>query len=236
MFYNLLRFIGIYFFLTVVSIGAENISFKFHKLNVKSISQNYLEKIITIRGKVEEYPYGFNYYINYKDEKVIELIETFYLDNEGDFLSRFNTWARNVLYISNSKNGCNNSEDKIYHAVIDNGPTHFTCFSVKLISKKNQLVDPNFNSVNHIPMIQRKVFLNKYFKKNPLTIPDQMIRIEHYFYKSGKLIWVFYNLDTELFFDNLSQNNIKKIVQKSIEVHQNFEKDLRYKPYMKIDF
>tara|TARA_Y100000385_G_C12524908_1_gene397037 strand:- start:240 stop:497 length:258 start_codon:yes stop_codon:yes gene_type:complete len=85
-------------------------------------------------------------------------------------------------------------------------------------------------------MIQRKVFLDKYFKKNPLTIPDQMIRIEHYFYKSGKLIWVFYNLDTELFFDNLSQNNIKKIVQKAIEVHQNFEKDLRYKPYMKIDF
>ena len=48
-------------------------------------------------------------------------------------MSRFNNWARQLLYISNLNNGCNNSADKVYHAVVDNGPTHINCLSVKII-------------------------------------------------------------------------------------------------------
>lgn len=236
MFFNLLKIICTYFIFTNFLFGAESNSFKFHKLNVKPLSDNYIEKIISVGGKVEEYPYRFSYYINQQNGKFNELIETFYFDNRGDFMSRFNTWARNVVYISNPKNGCNNSEDKIYHAVVDNGPSHFNCFSVKIISTKEELWGPNFNRVDHIPMIQRRTFLNKYLKKNPIILPEKFFRVEHYFYRGGKLIWVFYNLDTKIYFDDLSQNNIEKFVQTSIQNHQNFENNLKYKPYMKLDF
>ena len=61
-----------------------------------------------------------------------------------------------------------------------------------------------------------------------------MFRVEHYFYKSGKLTWVFYTLDTELLFKDLTKENINKFISQSKLVHQNFEKDLRYKNNMKI--
>ena len=67
-------------------------------------------------------------------------------------------------------------------------------------------------------------------------IPEKMLRVEHYFYKSGKLIWVFYTIDAKLFFDEQNQNNLKKFVNVAIQRHKDFEKDLRYKKYHQIQF
>ena len=62
-----------------------------------------------------------------------------------------------------------------------------------------------------------------------------MFRVEHYFYNAGKLTWVFYTLDTELFFNDLSEANLDEFINLSIKNHQNFEKDLKYKDFMKIN-
>ena len=212
----------------------ESYSFKFHKLKVDSFSGNDLNRIGSVRGAVEEYPYGFNYYLQSKKDLPFEFIETFYFENYGDHLSRFNNWARNVVYISNPKNGCNNSTDKIYHSIVDNGQAHFNCFSLRVLTSEEDIFGPNFNAVDHIPMGQRKTFLKRYFKKNKLTIPNQMLRLESYFYKSGKLIWVFYTVDSSFFYDELNQEKIKKFVNISLAVHQKYENNLKYKDYMKI--
>ena len=95
---------------------------------------------------------------------------------------------------------------------------------------------PNFNGNDHIGTEKRKVTVNRFLKKNQYMIPDKMLRVEHYFYKSGKLIWVFYKLDTKLFFDDLNQNNLEKFVTVAIQRHKDFEKDLRYKDYHQINF
>ena len=235
MFKIFLKILFIYtFFLTNLSAN-DNLLKKFHKLKIYSLDNNKLIKIGSVRGKVEEYPWGFNYYLNSKNGNLSELIETFYFDNYGDHMSRFNRWARDVVFISNSKNGCNNSEDKVFHGVIDNGATHFNCFSVKIFSKNDEVYGPNFNAVEHIPMIQRKAFLNKYLKKNSINLPENILRIESYFYKAGKLIWVFYTLDADLFYDDLSEKNIEHFIKRSLVIHQNFENDLKYKSYMKIE-
>ena len=231
---NILKVIIIYFAFFSCSLGTEYFSIKFHKLKINSITEGQFNKIGTIRGKAREYPYGFNYYANVKEGNLQELIETFYFENYGDYVGRFSAWARNTVYTSNSKNGCNNSKDKIYHAVVDNGVFHFNCFSVKIVSGINEIWGPNFNSVNYIPMGQRKSTLKKFLKKKQIKIPNQMFRVEHYFYKSGKLTWVFYTLDTELLFKDLTKENINKFISQSKLVHQNFEKDLRYKNNMKI--
>ena len=208
---------------------------KFHKLNIKSYTETIPLKIAKKKGNVEEYPFGFDYYGSFKNGKISEIIETFYFDNHGDFMSRFNDWARDIVYKSNPNNGCNNSEEKLYHAVVDNGPAHFSCFSVKTISSKEELYGPNFNKANHIPMVQRKKLLKRALEQQ-YKIPNKMFRVEHYFYKSGKLIWIFYSIDTDLFFDELTQKNFEKFVEVAIQKHKNFEKDLRYKKYLLIDF
>mgnify|MGYP001464830171 CR=1 FL=1 len=161
---NILKVIIIYFAFFSCSLGTEYFSIKFQKLKINSITEGQFNKIGTIRGKAREYPYGFNYYANVKEGNLQELIETFYFENYGDYVGRFSAWARNTVYTSNSKNGCNNSKDKIYHAVVDNGVFHFNCFSVKIVSGINEIWGPNFNSVNYVPMGQRKSTLKKFLK------------------------------------------------------------------------
>ena len=211
--------------------------FKFHKLKIKSFSEKNLEKIGFIKGNIEEYPYGFTYYANTSDNELSELIELFYFDNFGDHMSRFNKWARDVVYLSNPNEGCNNSEYKIYHDIVDSGPIHFNCFSTKLISSSiKDISGPNFNATEHIPMVKREAFLKKYLKKNKLKIPDQFFRSEHYLYKSGKLIWVFYSINPKIFYEKLNEKNMQKLTNKSVLIHENFENDLKFKNYMKISF
>jgi hypothetical protein len=211
--------------------------FKFHKLKIKSFSGKNLEKIGFIKGNIEEYPYGFTYYSKTSDNELSELIELFYFDNFGDHMSRFNKWARDVVYISNPSEGCNNSENKIFHDIVDSGPIHFNCFSTKLISGSiKDISSPNFNTTEHIPMVKREAFLKRYIKKNELKIPDQFFRSEHYLYRSGKLIGVFYSVNPIIFYEKLDEKNLQKLTNKSVLIHKNFENDLRFKNHMKINF
>ena len=67
---------GIIFFIILLvlpfnSNSNENFNLKFHRLNIHSMSGENLNKIGTIRGNVEEYPYGINYYANVKDGKYL---------------------------------------------------------------------------------------------------------------------------------------------------------------------
>ena len=218
------------------SLASENFLLKFHKLKIKSyIGKNPIESA-RIRGNVDSFPYGFNYYVSSNDGKILQLIETFFFDNYGDHMSRFNKSTRSIVYGSNQNEGCNNSEKKLYHSILDNGQTHYTCFSIKVLTKKEELWGPNFNGNDHIQTEVRKVAVKKFLKKNQYKLPEKMFRVEHYFYKSGKLIWVFYTLDTKLFFNDLNQKNIKKFIDIAIQRHKDFEKDLRYKGYLQINF
>ena len=223
------------FFMSIKSVAADNYFVKFHKLKINSYNDTIPSKIAKSRGNIEEYPYGFDYYGSFNNGKISEIIETFYFDKHGDFMSRFNDWARSVVYGANPKNGCNNSDEKLYHATIDNGPAHFSCFSVKIISSMEELYGPNFNNVTHIPMVQREKILKRALKQQN-QLPNKMFRVEHYFYKSGKLIWVFYSIDVGLFFNELDQKNLEKFIDVAIQTHKNFEEDLRYKNYLLIDF
>ena len=218
------------------SLASENYFYKFHKLKIKSYTEKTPIETGKIRGNVDSYPYGFNYYVSSDDGKILELIETFFFDNYGDHMSRFNRSTRSIVFRSNPNNGCNNSEEKLYHSILDNGQSHYTCFSIKALINKEDLWGPNFNGNDHIPTEQRKVTVKRFLKKNRYVLPEKMFRVEHYFYKSGKLIWVFYTLDTKLFFDDLNQENLEKVVDIAIQRHKDFEKDLRYKGFLLTNF
>ena len=226
---------SIFLFIFSHAFASDSSFLKFHKLNIKSYTEINPLQIAKKRGNVEEYPFGFTYYGSFNNGKISEIIETFYFDNHGDFMSRFNDWTRDIVYKSNSKNGCNNSEEKLYHVTVDSGAVHLSCFSVKIISSMDELSGPNFNKANHIPMVQRKKLLDRALNQK-YTMPNQMFRVEHYFYKSGKLIWVFYSVDTNIFFDEINQKNLERFVDIAIQKHKDFEKDLRYKDYLLMNF
>jgi len=222
-------------FLILSSYASEYNSIKHQKLKINTISGETLDKIGMIRGNVDSYPYGFRYFLRTHEGKISELIETFYFENYGDHMSRFNNWARQLLYISNPNNGCNNSADKVYHAVVDNGPTHINCLSVKIIKNFDDVYGPSYDT-QHIKFSNiREGFLKKYLNKNSISIPENMFRIESYLYRNGKLIWVFYTIDSKLFFEKINEKNIEIFINNAISIHQNFEKDLKFKNFMKIN-
>mgnify|MGYP001178763423 CR=1 FL=1 len=228
--------LSFYFILSFCNAQSEN-QFKFHKLKISSFSEKKLEKIGFIKSNIDSYPYAFSYYANTNNNKLSELIEIFYFDNFGDHMSRFNRWSRSVVFISNPNEGCNNSSNKIFHRVVDNGQVQYNCFSTKLIPGTiKDLSGPNFNNTELLPMVQRESFLKKFFKKKQIKISDNYFRSEHYLYKSGKLIWVFYSVDTNLFFEKSNKKNLEKLTNKSMFIHNNFENNLRFKYYMKINF
>lgn len=229
-------FIILFFFYLFSHSFAENYNLKFHKLNINSYTEKNPVISGKIRGNVDSFPYGFNYYVSSNDGKILELIETFFFDNYGDHMSRFNKSTRSIVFGSNPNNGCNNSDKKLYHSILDNGQTHYTCFSIKVLTEKEELWGPNFNGNDHIQTEERKVTVKRFLKKNQYDLPEKMFRVEHYFYKSGKLIWVFYTLDTKLFFNDLNQKNLEKFIDIAIQRHKDFEKDLRYKDYLLVNF
>ena len=218
------------------SLASENFFHKFHKLKINSYTEETPIKVGRIRGNVDSYPYGFDYYVSSNNGKIQQLIETFFFDNYGDHMSRFNISTRSIVFGSNPNNGCNNSEKKLYHSILDSGQTHYTCFSIKVLNKKEELWGPNFNGNDHIQTEQRKVAVKRFLKKKKYELPEKMLRIEHYFYRSGKLIWVFYTLDAKLFFNDLNQENLEKFVDVAIQKHKDFEKDLKYKGYLLTNF
>ena len=139
---------------------------KFHKLKISSYTAETPIKSEKIRGNVDSYPFGFDYYVSSKDGKILQLIETFFFENYRDHMSRFNIFTRSIVFGSNPNNGCNNSEEKIYHLILDNGQSHYTCLSLKVLTKEEELWGPNFNGNDHIPTEQRKVAVKRFLKQN----------------------------------------------------------------------
>jgi hypothetical protein len=185
-----------------------------------------------IQGKIEEFPYRNNFYFQKKDKKIVKILETFYFDNYGQFESRFRSLTKKIFFKHESTHACNYSPKKIYHKVVNN-ELRINCFSVGILENNEDIYGPNFGSVEHLSLSLRKNKIQKFLNKNNLEIPKKMIRTEHYFYKAGKIVWVFLtsNIDELNYEDELN-----KYILLSIVDHKDFEDNFRFKVLDKIDF
>jgi hypothetical protein len=220
-----LKIFGIIFLLLSLTIQtlAKEIKFQNNKINfLDTDSPVYIEKI---HGNVEEFPYRNNFYFQIKDKKVEKILETFYFDNFGQFESRFRKVAKSIFLKPESTHGCYSSPKKIYHKAINN-ELRINCISIKILENEEDIFGPNFGSVEHLSLHLRKSKIKKFLKKNKLEIPKKMIRTEHYFYKSGRIYWVFMTSPTEL----------NKKIELSIKNHQQFENDLNFGNLNRINF
>ena len=185
-------------------------------------SSVYIEKI---HGNVEEFPYRNNFYFQKENNKIIRILETFYFDNFGQYESRFRGVAKSIFLKHESTHGCNSSPKNIYHKAINN-EVRINCISIKILENEEDIFGPNFGSVEHLSLHLREYKIKKFLKKNKLEIPKKMIRTEHYFYKSGRIFWIFMTRPTEL----------DRNIELSIRNHQQFERDLKLGNFDKINF
>ena len=219
------KFFGIIFLLSSLAVQtlAQDVKFQNNKIYfLDTESPVYIKKIM---GNVEEFPYRNNFYFQIEDKKVIKILETFYFDNFGDFESRFRRVAKSIFLKPESTHGCNSSPKNIYHKAINN-EVRINCISIKILENKEDIFGPNFGSVEHLSLHLRKSKIKKFLNKNKLEIPKKMIRTEHYFYKSGKIYWIFMTRPTEL----------NRNIELSIRNHQQFEHDLKLGDFDKINF
>ena len=206
-----------------VQAPAQEIKFQNNKIYfLDTESPVYTEEIY---GNVEEFPYRNTFYFQKENNKIIRILETFYFDNFGDFESRFRRLAKLIFLKPESTHGCNSSPKKIYHKAINN-ELRINCISIKILENKEDIFGPDLGSVHHLRLDLRKSKIKKFLKKNKLEIPKKMIRTEHYFYKSGKIIWIFMTRPTEL----------DRNIELSIRNHQQFENDLKLGSFNKINF
>ena len=219
------KIFGIIFLLSTLTVQtlAQEVKFQNNKIYfLDTGSPVYIEKII---GNVEEFPYRNNFYFQIEDKKVIKILETFYFDNFGDYESRFRRVAKSVFLKPETTHGCNSSPKNIYHKAINN-EVRINCISIKILENEEDIFGPNFGSVEHLSLHLRKSKIKKFLEKNKLEIPKKMIRTEHYFYKSGKIYWIFMTRPTEL----------DRNIELSIRNHQQFEHDLKLGNFDKINF
>ena len=225
--------ITVFFFLLNTNVFTKEIKFQNNKIYfLDTESPVYIEKIF---GNVEEFPYRNNFYFQKENNKIIRILETFYFDNFGQFESRFRGVAKSIFLKPESTHGCNNSAKKIYQGAINN-ELRINCISIKILENKEDIFGPHFGSVQHLSLHLRKSKIKKFLEKNKLEIPKKMIRTEHYFYKAGKIIWIFLTSSEALFPENLNKDELYQYIKDNINDHQTFENNLKFENYSKINF
>ena len=203
----------------MVNVNANEIKVKQLKINTNN--EAYKKFGTDIRGNIEGMDYVNRFFGYAEDNNLKGLIEVFNFDNTGLYEGRVNQWFRRLTLKEGSKVGCNESNTSIFFKSIDLN-THVACLSIREINK-DQLSSPNFNKNKRINFSSRKPTIEKFIKKKQLSVPDRMIRAEHYFYKAGQVTWIFYSTSINL----NSENEVNEFINQTFQNHKNFGEQLR---------
>ena len=201
---------------------------KVDRLKININDQNF-EKFNSITGDIEGYKYNNNFYAHVENNELVGLIETFAFSIEYE--SRIFKWAQHLISQKNSGRSCDQSNQNLYFNKIDYGISLITCLNVRIINNKN-LSSPNFNFSQFIPMNSRDLLIKKFINKNKIIVPNEMLRADHYFYKGGKLVWVFYTSNV----DFNSKEKIDLFINNTVKNHTKYEQQLGHKKRNRIVF
>ena len=233
----ILAILSIFFFhcsyvfsIEVLPTNKETTEIKFLGNKIKFLDKNEKIFIEKINGKVEEYTYKNNVYIQSENGKIVKLLETFIFDNYGDFESRFRKIAKGIFYLSGPGIGCNESKKNLYHEIKDNGFSYINCISSKILNNKKEIFGPNLKDGwgNHLRLDLRAKKIKSIMDKNKLKTPAEMVRNEHYFYKNGQIIWIFFSADKKMFIKDSTKQEISNHINNLKKIHQSFEKKFRF--------
>jgi hypothetical protein len=203
-----------------IKASANEIKFKQIQINTEEVYKKFGRDLVgVVEGEVSYYNRFFEYT---EDNNLKGIIEIFSMESTR-FEGQINDWFRSIAVKSNSKDGCNKSDKSIFFESIDLSK-NLACLSIREINK-DELSSPNFNKNKHINFSSRKSNIEKLIKKKQLSVPDRMIRAEHYFYKSGRIRWIFYTKAIDL----NSENEVNEFINETFQNHKNFGEQLKIK-------
>jgi len=235
---KLLSIIVIGLLFNLNSYAEKNIEIKFLGNKINFLDQDAETHLKKIAGNVEEFSYKNYIYIQSKNKKITKILETFIFDNQGQFESRFRTIVKDIFYKSDPDVGCNNSQKNFFQKVTDNNQLYISCVSANISDNENRIYEPNLKDGwgNHLRLDLRKTKIKSIIDKNNLIVPNEIIRSEHYFYKTGQIIWIIFSEDKDIALKKYNKEKLDEYVSDVKEIHQNFENKFRFKNYDKIKF
>ena len=162
-------------------------------LNIRSSDEYKLKKVGNFGGNLwsrNNYKNVFYTQVN-KEDKIIGLVETFYLTHGGG------SWwldpVRELLFDYDPNSGCNRSSTKRYFQGLNKGAKGIHCVSVKVLNEEGAISSsPNFTHIERA-QLPRKSIIKKIIKKNNIKVPDQMLRSEHFFYNKKSIYMGFFH-------------------------------------------
>ena len=202
---------------------------EFNGLNINTKDREFTKFGSDISGSVEGMRYSNRFFAHTNENKLIGLIETFSFDGIF-YLGRVSKWFRSIVFRIGGDSACNESNKNIFFEKNDY-KFNSSCLNIRII-KKDELSSPNFNKAGYIQFSKRKNIIKKAIKKEKLSVSDNLIRAEHYFFVSGKIRWVFVTLDIDL----NSKENINIFIKDSIKNHQIFEEQLSLQKNFRLTF
>ena len=202
---------------------------EFNGLNINTKDREFKKFGSEISGSVEGMRYSNRFFAHTNENKLIGLIETFSF-NGIFYIGRVNKWFRSIIFRIGGESACNESNKNIFFEKNDY-KFNSSCLNIRII-KKDELSSPNFNKAGYIQFSKRKNIIKKAIKKEKLSVSDNLIRAEHYFFVSGKIRWVFVTLDIDL----NSKENINIFIKDSIKNHQIFEEQLSLQKNFRLTF
>ena len=202
---------------------------EFNGLNINTKDREFTKFGSDISGSVEGMRYSNRFFAHTNENKLIGLIETFSF-NGIFYIGRVNKWFRSIIFRIGGESACNESNKNIFFEKNDY-KFNSSCLNIRII-KKDELSSPNFDKAEYIQFSRRKNIIKKAIKKEKLSVSDNLIRAEHYFFVSGKIRWVFVTLDIDL----NSKENINIFIKDSIKNHQIFEEQLSLQKNFRLTF
>ena len=202
---------------------------EFNGLNINTKDQEFTKFGSDISGSVEGMKYSNSFFAHTNENKLIGLIETFSFDGRF-YLGRVSRFFRSIVFRVGGESACKESNENIFFEKSDY-KHNSSCLNIRII-KKDELSSPNFNKAEYIQFSNRKKIIKKAIKKEKLSVSDNLIRAEHYFFISGKIRWVFVSLDIDL----NSKENINVFIKDSIKNHQIFEEQLSLQKNFRLTF
>ena len=202
---------------------------EFNGLNINTKDREFTKFGSDISGSVEGMRATNRFFAHTNENKLIGLIETFSFDGIF-YLGRVSKWFRSIVFRIGGDSACNESNKNIFFEKNDY-KFNSSCLNIRII-KKDELSSPNFDKAEYIQFSRRKNIIKKAIKKEKLSVSDNLIRAEHYFFVSGKIRWVFVTLDIDL----NSKENINIFIKDSIKNHQIFEEQLSLQKNFRLTF
>ena len=213
-------------------------NYEVNKYNVKFYKDGDWVRI----GKKHLSPFesnlNFEYWGQFKDNKLTRLVETIWMKPSPAHSSESQKFFEEYTFQRQEYNSCVENQSYLAFELFKSNKAN--CFLVRSFNPKDEIYSPSNRitsrvNINHGPSIMRK-----YFDKNNIDLPNTMLRAEHLVY-SMNFFYAYYEMKAVDFDGSsdkskmLNKASVKKFIKQTAENHLDFQEELEIVDNIKLN-